>query len=177
MRQDESRAAEAAEAASLAVRSINALVRLGGALATLMILGVFCIVAVAIVRRYFFNAPLMWGDQFVGYVLVAIVMLGAAEAFRKGDHIAIDLLSSRFGPHAARWLDIFASLAVLAFAVVLGMSTWGSIRFAYDFGSYSIGYIEIATWVPQLPMLAGSVLLGLAAVARLLDRITGGKRS
>lgn len=176
MRQDESHA-EAASAASLPVRGINTLVWLGGMLATLMIIGVFCIVVVAVVRRYFFNVPLMWGDQFIGYVLVAIVMLGAAEAFRKGDHIAIDLLASRFGRRGARWLDIFASLSVLAFAIVLGISTWSSIRFAYDFGSYSIGYIEIATWVPQLPMLAGSVLLGLAAVARLLDRITGVRQS
>ena len=42
------------------------------------------------------------------------------------------------------------------------------MRFAFDFGSYSVGHIEIATWIPQLPMLVGPLLLGLVALMRIL---------
>jgi TRAP-type C4-dicarboxylate transport system permease small subunit len=137
------------------------------------LLGVTCY---AIVQRYVLGTPLLWGDELIGYVLVAIVMLGAAEALRKGDHISMDLLTARAGRRLQRVLGVWSNLAVVAFSVVLGWSTWASIRFAIDFGSYAIGYIEIATWIPQLPMLLGSVLLGLAALARIAELLFQAER-
>ena len=64
---------------------------------------------------------------------------------------------------------------MLAFAAVLGWSTWDSITFAIAFGSYSAGEIEVATWIPQIPILVGSVLFSLAAIVRILARV-GGER-
>ena len=163
--------AEAAPAASFPARVMYGLVWLCGALSALLIVFILGVVTYAIFQRYVLGTPLLWGDEFVGYVLVAIVMLGTAEALRKGDHIAIDLLSSRTGPRFSHILTIWSDLAVLAFAIVLGWSSWIAIRFAYDFGEYSSGYIEVQTWIPQMPMLIGSVLIGLVAITRLLERV------
>jgi len=157
-----------APAASLAARGVVALARLSAALSALLILAVLVIVTYAVFQRYVLETPLLWGDELLGYLLVAIVMLGAAEALRGNDHIAMDVFSARAGPRLDQWLKIWADLAVLAFAVVLGWSTWQSIRFAINFGSYSVGHIEIATWIPQVPMLVGSALLGLIALMRIL---------
>ena len=162
---------EAVSAASPPARALQILVWFCGALSTLLIIFVLAVVTYAIIQRYALGTPLLWGDEFIGYVLVAIVMLGTAEALRKGDHIAIDLLSSRAKPPLAKALDIWANLAVLAFAVILGWSSWAAIKFAYDFEEYSSGYIEIQTWIPQAPMLAGSILLGLVAVIRIFERL------
>ena len=99
----------------------------------------------------------------IGYLLVTLVMLGSAEALRRGDHIAIDLVSARLRPRTARLQLAFANLSVMAFAVIVGLSIWDSISFAYSFGSYSVGYIEIATWIPQAPIVLGMALLFLTA--------------
>lgn len=163
---------EAIKASPLPARLVFVLAWLGGLLSTLMIIGVLGLVSFAVVKRYILNSPLLWGDEFIGYLLVAIVMLGAAEALRRGDHIAIDLLASRAGRAQRLWSDF----AVLLVALVLGWSTWESIRFAYDFGSYSSGYIEIETWIPQVPMLIGAVLLALTALARLVTTLFEGRR-
>ena len=153
------------------------MLRLCGYVSALLILLVLGVMTYAIIKRYVMNSPLLWSDEFSGYMLVAIVMLGAAEALRRGDHISMDLLSARAGAKLTRVLRIWSNLAVLAFAVVLGHSTWESIRFAMDFGSYALGHIEIATWIPQLPMLLGAVLLGVAAMLQLLQcfRAGGGR--
>ena len=74
-------------------RVVTALVRLGAMISVALILVTFAIVIVAIGRRYVLDQPLMWGDQLIGYLLVAIVMLGAAEALRRGDHIAIEIVN------------------------------------------------------------------------------------
>lgn len=147
------------------------LTRVCGALSALLILVVLAQITTAVVRRYVLDAPLQWNDEMLGYLLVAMVMLGAAEALRRGDHIAIDLLTSRLGPRGQRLQAGFAHLGVMGFALVVGLSIWDSIEFARAFGSYSIGYIEIQTWIPQVPVAIGSVLLFLTAALGLFRTI------
>jgi len=143
-------------------------IRLAGMLSSLLILLSFCLMIFAIFQRYFLNTPLKWGDEMLGYLLVAIVMSGMAEALRRGDHVAIDLVSSFFGSTARVWLIRLSYSAVLAFAVIFGISADEVVRFSYGFGSYSPGYLEAPMWIPQSTMVAGSVLLGLGALAGLL---------
>lgn len=153
------------------VRAAEILIRIGGTLSTLLILLVFAIVAYAITQRYVLDTPLLWGDEFIGYTLAAIVMLGAAEALRRGDHISIDLLTSQAGGALRVFLGALSNIAVIVFAAIIGWSAWESIIFARAFGSYSVGYIEIETWIPQIPMLFGAALLILAALARIIRLI------
>jgi len=156
-----------ADKASALLRAIEALVRLGGMLSTLLILFVFALVCYAVLNRYVLGVPVQWADELTGYILVAIVMLGAAEALRRDNHISIDLLSSKLGGRGQLFLGILSNLAVLLLAAIIGWSAWKSILFARAFGSYSVGYIEIETWIPQVPLLFGAGLLGLAAIARI----------
>lgn len=173
MQPDESRG-EAGEASSFLMRLVTGLSRIGGAVSAVLVVVVLVVVTFAIFQRYVMQTPLLWGDELIGYLLVAIVMFGAADALRGNNHISIDLLTRRAGPRLAHLLRIWFDLAVFGFAVILGWSTWQTIEFAYQFGSYSPGYIEIATWVPQVPMLIGSVLLALVALMRLVATLGRG---
>ncbi len=162
---------EAPGASSPFDRAVEGVVWFGGALSALLIVVVLGVVSVAIFNRYVLDAPVLWGDELIGYLLVALVMFGAAEALRRGDHIAIDILTAKATPRIRRLQLILSDVAVMAFAVILGWSTWGSIRFAYDFGSYSVGYIEISTWIPQIPLVVGAALLFLMSAARLVRHL------
>jgi TRAP-type C4-dicarboxylate transport system permease small subunit len=170
-------AGEAFTASSALGKLLRGLVRLGGILSAFLIIVALGVVSYSVFQRYVLDTPLLWGDEFIGYLLVAIVMLGAAEALRKGDHIGIDLLTGRAGPKLARFLALWADVAVLIFSFVLGWSSWKAIEFAKDFGEYSSGYIEIQTWIAQIPLLIGSTLLGIVALTRILDKITSALRS
>ncbi len=143
-------------------------VRLGGIISTALILAAFILVIYAIFQRYFLNTPLKWGDEMLGYLLVAIVMTGAAEAYRKGDQIAIDLLSTRLSGAIRRGAEVFSAVSVLAFSTILFISSNEVVRFSYGFGSYSPGYLEVPMWIPQSALIVGAFLLALAAVTRLL---------
>ena len=143
-------------------------IRIAGVLSSLLIFVSFCLMIFAIFQRYFLNTPLKWGDEMLGYLLVAIVMSGVAEALRRGDHVAIDLLTSFFGIKIQAFLTYLSYTAVLAFAVIFGLSADEVVRFSYGFGSYSPGYLEAPMWIPQSAMIAGSVLLGLGALAGLV---------
>lgn len=164
---------EVYRASSRPGRLVFGLVRLAGMLSSLMILVTLVIVIYAIFQRYVLGTPLLWGDELLGYILVAIIMLGVAEALRRNDHISIDLVTNRLGEPQRRLTRMWSDLSVMAFAIVLGWSTWDSILFAYDFGSYSSGYIEIATWIPQIPIMIGCLLLVLVTLTRLAESIFG----
>ena len=161
---------------SLPDRIVNALVAACGALSTALILVIFVQIVVAVTRRYVIDRPLQWSDELIGYLLVTLVMLGAAEALRRGDHIAIDLVTARLGPKMRRVQAAFGYLSVMAFAAIVGVSIWDSIVFARGFGSYSVGYIEIETWIPQVPVVIGMGLLFLTALLGLYRTVRGAPR-
>ena len=157
-------------------RLVTGLIRFCGALSTALILVIFVQIVVAVTRRYVFDRPLQWSDEMIGYLLVTLVMLGAAEALRRGDHIAIDLVVDRVPARFAPLQRAFSHLAVLVFALVVGHSIWDSITFARGFGSYSVGYIEIETWIPQVPVVFGMGLLALSAALGLWQSLRGETR-
>lgn len=156
------------------VRILEWPVRFAGAISALLVIAIFALVVYAVLQRYVFDEPLKWGDEMLGYMLVTTVMCGGAEALRRGDHIAIDLVPGRFSGRVRTGFDALSCLAVLALAVMLAVSSYGSVMFSYGFGSYSPGYLEAPMWLPQSTLLMGSVLLGLAAVARLIRLLAGG---
>ena len=99
-------------------------------------------------------------------------MCGLHETIWTGIDHALDPWSLCLGPDASeRGLSVWRTHFSNVFAGLLGWSAWKSIAFARAFGSYSVGYIEIETWIPQVPMLAGAFLLIVAAAARLFTLV------
>ena len=155
-------------------RVVAPLSRAAGALSSIGILTALGLTLYAVVMRYVFNRPPMWSDELLGYLLVALIMAGMTEAYRRNDHIAIDLVTSRLRGRAARLKEIWGDLCVLLLAAVLARAAWGSVVFAYGFGFYSIGPLEAPMWIPMTPVFLGFVLLALMAAARLIGRLWPG---
>ena len=131
------------------------------------------IVGYSVLMRYLFNHPQTWTDELSGYLLVLIVMMGLAEALRRGDHIGVDLLTSRLSEKGRRLIEIWGMLAVIAFSTILLTSRWQMVAFSYSVGLISDGYVEAPMWIPKSTQLIGFSLLILAAVNRLIQLLTG----
>lgn len=166
----------AASVAPLLERVLTPIVRIGGATSTLLVLAALVLTTYSVFLRYVMGRAPVWIDQLTGFVLVALVMFGVAEAYRRGSHIAIDVLTESLSCRARQLRLIWSDLCVLAFSVVLVTSTWEAVEFARDFGSYTSGSIEIESWIPQLPLLFGGLLLGLLATARLIGHMLRGTK-
>ncbi|MCF8482754.1 MAG: TRAP transporter small permease subunit [Rhodospirillum sp.] len=164
---------EAGHASSALGRVAMALSATCGALAVGLILVVLGVTAVSVVMRYLVNAPLLGTDEATGFLVVGIVMLGAAEVHRTGDHLRIDLLFASLAPGSRRILDGLANGAVLVFALILCDSAWDTVMFSRDFGAYSSGHLEMPLWIPQSFLVAGAALLALVALAKILDILAG----
>lgn len=152
-------------------RLLTLVIWLGGVISTILIMCTFALTIYAIIWRYLLNSPPIWTDELTGYLLVAFIMFGTAEAYRRGNHIKIDLLVGKLSGNKATLALIWSDLCVLAFAVILGVSAWESIAFARVFGSFSSGAIEIETWIPQLPLLVASALLTLVSITKIIGSV------
>jgi TRAP-type C4-dicarboxylate transport system permease small subunit len=154
-------------------RLVGRICRLGLALSAAAVLLCLLLISWSVAMRYFLNAPVPWVDEAVGYLLVAIVMLAAGDALRKGDHIAIDLLTQRLGPTGKRVLAALGLLSVLLVAGLFLIEGWQTAVFSRDFGLRSSGYLSMPIWLPQSVIAVGGALLMLACIAGLARLLIG----
>ena len=143
-----------------------------GLLSMASILAMLVVTSVNVFGRYFLGAPLRGAEEMTGFLVVAAVMFGAAEAHRRGEHIAIDVVEGAFPPALRRLMTIVSHLAVIVFAVAMAWTGWETVAFSRSFGIYSPGYTEMAMWIVQLPLVIGGALLALVAALKIVAILT-----
>ncbi|MGH8686453.1 MAG: TRAP transporter small permease, partial [Burkholderiales bacterium] len=155
-------------------RAVGAAADGAAALSAAGVIASLALVAWAVVMRYAFNRAPVWVDDVVGFALVGIVMLGAAQVLRRGEHIGVDLLTSRLGPRAKRWAEGWAALASLAVALILVVNGWRTAMFSRSLGIMTDGRVEVPVFWLQLLLPLGGLLLATAALEALL-RVAAGE--
>jgi len=158
-------------------RAVGQLTWLCAAVAAVLVLVGLAVTAYSIVLRYVFGTPVTWTDELAGYLVVGVVMFGAAEALRRNDHIGVDILTSRVGNTVRRLLDLWAMLLVIIVAVAIVMGATRMVGYSYGFGVYSEGYLEMPMWMPQSVFLVGAALLAVIAVCRIISIVGRSSRS
>lgn len=143
------------------------------AISALAMLASLVLISYSVVMRYVFNSPAVWVDDTVGFLLVAIVMMAAADALRRGEHIGVDVLTARLQGKAQRIVAVWGMLAVLLAAGFLVYDGWKTAMFSKMLGIVTSGHMEIPIYLLQLMMPAGGALLFLAAVVALLRTLVG----
>jgi TRAP-type C4-dicarboxylate transport system permease small subunit len=145
-------------------RFVRALARLGIALAAITLLASMFLIGYSVVMRYFVNQPSAWVDELAGYLLVAAVMLAAADALLEGEHIAVDILTERLSAHGRRWTVLGGLIAVALSALLLLVEGADMVGFSRMAGLMSNGYLAVPMWIPQLLVPIGAALMLAAAV-------------
>ncbi len=154
-------------------RVVSALSALAMGIAAACLLMSFALIGWAVLMRYAFNAAPVWVDEVVGFALVAIVLLGAAQTLRRDEHIGVDLLVTRLTAAGRRWARIWSALAVGGIAGVLVVNGWGTASLARMLGLLTEGSLEWPTWWLMLLMPIGGALLLLAAIEALWRAAAG----
>lgn len=154
-------------------RVVAALAALGVALSALGIVASMLLIAYSVVMRYFLNHPVSWIDELVGYLLVASVMLAAADALRQGEHIAVDILTERLSLAGRRVTALGGFVAVAAAATLLTVEGVDMVEFSRTVGLLSNGHLAVPMWIPQIVVPIGAGLMGIAAIVGFIDLARG----
>ncbi|GLQ06920.1 transporter [Sneathiella chinensis] len=147
-----------------------------GILSAFLVIFTLALTGYSVFQRYVLGTPLTWTDELSGFLVVAIVMLGAADILRRGEHISVDLLSSKAKGGLALGLKFWGFLATAFVAGVMCLSAVEAVQFSIDFEVFSDGYLEAPLWIPQSTLLVGSGLLCLIALVKAFDVLRGGRK-
>src|SRR3954453_1642807 len=97
--------------------------------AALLVVAEIVILFAGVVARYGLHRPLIWSDELASILFLWMAMLGAAVAFRRGEHMRMTAAVAGARPSTRAFLDLVGTGAALAFLL---MVAWPSFEYAYE---------------------------------------------
>src|SRR5437764_2882006 len=97
--------------------------------AAMLVVAEIVILFAGVVARYGFRRPLIWSDELASILFLWLAMLGAAVAFRRGEHMRMTAAVAGASPPLRAYLDLVGTCAALAFLL---MVAWPSWEYAYE---------------------------------------------
>ena len=126
-----------------------------------------------VIARYAFNAPTVWSYDISYMLSGTIIMLAAAWIMVRGEHIALDVLSSRFSHRTNLMLDIiffivcvFPMLFFLLRHSLIVTNTAVSI-----FERSNISYWRAYVWPYRIIISAGFLFLLIQSIATFIRKV------
>src|SRR3981189_3988278 len=83
--------------------------------AALLVVAEIVLLFAGVVARYGLHRPLIWSDELASILFLWLAMLGAAVAFRRGEHMRMTAAVAGASPLARVFLDCVGTCAALAF--------------------------------------------------------------
>lgn len=126
-----------------------------------------------VIMRYVFNRPIQGVAEVAMLATVWLVYLSASAISRRGSHISLDLLTSRFGPRGRAVFDVFAELVtitVLGVILVTAVEYLSSGHFVtLPATGLSKALITVAIPISAGMMIVHSAIFLLRAIIGLRD--------
>jgi len=87
-----------------------------------LLLALIVSVSVNVVGRAVFNNSVPWADELARMLFIWLIFIGAAAAFARYEHIAVDILVRRLPPRAAHMLYLLQHVII---TLLMGVIIWG----------------------------------------------------
>ena len=139
-----------------------------------------CVVLVNanIIMRYFFNAPIKWSEEIVTGLFVWTCFIGSAFAYRKHEHLGVDILI-KFLPEKSR--RVVSSIMAVIELLILIMLTVISSQYVYHLmfsrsGAFKLvltDYLRIPKAFTGIAVPIGFGLSTFHSVRFMLNRFRG----
>ncbi|MDX2495286.1 MAG: TRAP transporter small permease [Desulfuromusa sp.] len=153
------------------LRGIDACSKLGAYLSSLAMLSIVGLILLEIVLRTFFSTSTLISDEYSGYLMVTVIMMGLGYTFAEGSHIRITIIAERLQGRVAQGLDLIVTLAALALcSYVLYHSLW-MVQDTFSYKILADSISETPLYIPQVMIPVGFLLLELQLVAHFLRRL------
>ena len=154
------------------VRGVDAMSRLFGAIAAVLVIVLVVLMLYDVVLRYVLNRPTEWGNDLNTWLMGASFVLSIAYAMSTDSHVRVDLLYNRQTRRHIRIVDLIG-LALIVLPTVVWITYGLSDHFmtAYRTGerSGSGGWNPIV-WPFKLVLLIGFAIFTLQIVAEIIKR-------
>lgn len=145
-------------------------------LASMFLMGTTVLVVANIISRYFLKTGIFWSEEVATGFFVWSVFIGAAAAFKKGQHIGIDIIVSKLNGRNRAIANVLIDVVVL---IVIGFITIFSVLYVKTSYTKPTPVLGISSAYISSSIIAGFTLMLIRSVVFLFDDIKklGGERS
>ncbi len=126
------------------------------------------IVVVQVFSRYLFNYSFVWAEELVRYLMIWMVMIGAARVQAMGEHIRIDFFPMLAGPRGRRLMDTVFRLCTLTFLIIIFVK---GIKIAAFNRLFESSGLRISMLWPTLAIPIGALFIILYTLKGLFQDI------
>jgi len=133
-------------------------------LAAVLVAAEIAILFGGVVARYVFGQPLVWSDELASMLFLWLAMLGAVVAFRRDEHMRMTAVVGMLPAPARATLDIFATVAALAFLLLIA---WPAYDYARDEIAITTPALQLTNAWRAAALPVGIALMAVFAVLRL----------
>ncbi|MBA3507458.1 MAG: TRAP transporter small permease [Betaproteobacteria bacterium] len=144
-----------------------------GRFAALLLVALLMLINVEVVARYIFGRSTLVADEYGGYLMVWMTMLGAIHLLRADRHLTMTWMVDKMSPRMQNVVGICAAVIGLAISAVLLYATWLLVASSARFATTSIQPSATPLVWPQLILPLGYALLCTAYVEEILRRLLG----
>jgi TRAP-type mannitol/chloroaromatic compound transport system permease small subunit len=153
------------------VRVVDSISEWAGNLSSLLLLPLVIVTCFEVFMRYVVGQPTIWAWDLNIQIFAAIVMLGGAEALRKGAHIAVDVVVSKAKPRTRAMLDLITAPIFFFGMLVLLFGSWDQFSL-----SWRMREAMPTVWAPPYYTMKflvplGAFLLIMQGVAEVFKRL------
>lgn len=153
-------------------RVLDGLYDAAGYAAALFLVATLVLVVVGIAGRQL-NFYLPGHDNIAGYCMAGAGFLALAHTLKKGEHIRVELLLQKLGQRGRKGIELWALGAATLVAFMLAFFSVRLAARSYLFEERSTNLDAAPLWLPQLAMVAGTILLFVAVLDELVLEIRG----
>ena len=132
--------------------------------------GLFLLVTLDVVLRYVFNAPLQWGRDLSGLLLLVSLFSALPYAWDQSYHIRMEVLHSRLSSGLRSTADILSAAATFSFLLLLTAQAAMFSRYMFAIGETGEDLVA-----PLWPFMLYIACCSLVFAARVLSNPTAEK--
>ena len=126
-----------------------------------------------VARRYVLNSPEPYSYELSTIFLVACVVLAVAALQRRGRHLRVDFIASRFsGGVQDILINIVTPILALFYVVALAWQSWDCAWYSLKMGEISQSAWREPWWPTKMVVPIGTGLLCLVLIAQLCRGVT-----
>jgi C4-dicarboxylate transporter DctQ subunit len=127
---------------------------------------------VNVVMRYVFLLPIYWAEEFVRYLMVWMIFIGASQVTLWGGHVAVDIVPRVLSKRGNAILAFIVNVICILFCILLAYLSLKQMLRVMRADQISPA-LEIPMWIAYLSIPAGTVLMLIRFIQQIWLRIQG----
>lgn len=150
---------------------IDNMSKIAGQASALFMICIVVLINVEILMRTLFNTSTFIADEYSGYFLVAVVLLGLAYALKHDAHIRVEVIRTRLGEKSKRVVDAISALLGVILTLYVTYHAILMAKDAYTLEMTADSISETPIFIPQIIIPLGLLLFALQLIATLIRRL------